>query len=175
MSELIKGLLDYSRLGLNPESKLTDLNELLGSVIKDMQSTIKESGAKIHVEKLPVLNIYPTELRLLFQNLIGNAIKFRDRQRVPEISISASKVNDEWQFTLKDNGIGIDPKNHKKVFEIFQRLHRRTEYEGSGIGLAHAKKIVTLHNGKIWFDSLPGNGSTFHFTLNPKLFSNNGK
>ena len=175
MGELIKGLLDYSRLGMNPEAKLTNINDLINSVLDDMGSSVRESGAKVHVDSMPSLYVYKTEIRLLFQNLISNSIKFRKNGITPEINISARQLNDEWEFSIQDNGIGIEPKYQEKIFEIFQRIHKRTDYEGSGIGLAHAKKIVTLHNGKIWFDSSPGIGSTFFFTLNPKLFSNNGK
>jgi signal transduction histidine kinase len=169
MSELIKGLLDYSRLGMYPEVKLTDINDLINSVLDDLGSSVRESGAKIHVGSLPVLNVYATELRLLFQNLISNAIKFRKKGIPPEISISANKGDGEWQFSVKDNGLGIETKYKEKIFEIFQRIHKRNEYEGAGIGLAHVKKIVNLHNGKIWLDSVPGIGSTFYFTLNSKL------
>ncbi len=167
MTDLIKGLLDYSRLGMAPEAGITDLNELVNLVLLDMSSSIRESRAKISVGKLPAMALYQTEIRLLFQNLISNSIKFKNPGNAPEIEISAVQENDQWQFCVRDNGIGIDPRNHEKVFEIFQRIHSRTQYEGSGIGLAHAKKIVNLHKGNIWFDSVPGKGCSFYFTLSP--------
>jgi light-regulated signal transduction histidine kinase (bacteriophytochrome) len=114
---------------------------------------------------LPVISGYATELKQLFQNLITNAIKFRKKETLPEIYISVHKNENYWQFAFKDNGIGIEEKYNEKIFAIFQRLHTRTEYEGSGIGLSHCKKIVELHKGRIWVNSTPGEGSTFYFTL----------
>ena len=105
------------------------------------------------VEILPTINGYETELRLLFQNLIENAIKYQKPDIVPEIIISAESQEKEWLFSITDNGIGIDNKQNEKIFIIFKRLHNRCEYEGTGIGLAHCKKIVELHGGKIWVES----------------------
>jgi light-regulated signal transduction histidine kinase (bacteriophytochrome) len=104
-------------------------------------------------------------MKQLFQNLIINAIKFRKKGTTPEIEISAEKHNGHWKFLVKDNGIGIDPKQADRIFVIFQRLHTRNEYEGSGIGLSHCKKIAELHKGKIWVESTPGEGSSFYFTI----------
>ncbi|HEV9035752.1 MAG TPA: ATP-binding protein, partial [Puia sp.] len=131
--------------------------------------SIRESGARIHSGELPLLRAYPTELKLLFQNLITNAVKFRQPDRYPEISISATSVDGQWKFIIGDNGIGIEKQFLERIFIIFQRLHNRTEYEGSGIGLAHCKKIVELHGGTIWADSQPGNGSRFHFTISKDI------
>src|SRR5581483_6196015 len=108
---------------------------------------------------------FSTELKLLFQNLISNSIKFQKAGVPPIIQITAQKENSYWHFMFTDNGIGIDRQYQHRIFIIFQRLHNRSEYEGSGIGLAHCKKIVELHGGKIWVESEPGKGSTFHFTL----------
>ena len=119
----------------------------------------------IKYSPLPVINGYATELKQLFQNLITNAIKFRKKETPPAINISVQKNEGYWEFAFKDNGIGIEEKYNEKIFLIFQRLHTRTEYEGSGIGLSHCKKIVELHKGKIWVESKPGEGSTFYFTL----------
>lgn len=165
MMELIRGLLDYARLGKNSETKKSDFNKIADSVIIDLDSAIKSSNAKIQVGKLPVLNVYEFEIWSLFQNIIGNALKYKKPDVDPEISISAKRVDIGWEFNISDNGIGIPPEQKDKIFEIFQRLHARDEYEGVGIGLAHCKKIVELHNGKIWVESAPEKGSSFYFFI----------
>jgi len=165
MKVLIKDLLDYSRIGREKESRRVDCNQLVGDVLADLDKIIKESGAKIRTEDLPVIQAYPTELKLLFQNLIANSIKFRKPGIPPSISINAMKENGYWTFTVADNGIGIEAQFLERIFIIFQRLHNRSQYEGSGIGLAHCRKIVELHGGRIWVASEPGNGSSFSFTL----------
>jgi light-regulated signal transduction histidine kinase (bacteriophytochrome) len=130
-----------------------------------LDDSIKGSSARLTVQELPTINGYETELRLLFQNLIENAIKYKKPDMAPEINISAGNHGREWLFSIKDNGIGIDEKYYEKIFIIFQRLHNRSEYHGTGIGLAHCKKIVELHGGKIWVESTLGAGSTFRFTI----------
>jgi light-regulated signal transduction histidine kinase (bacteriophytochrome) len=114
---------------------------------------------------MPVIRGHPTEIKQLFQNLIVNAIKFRREGVSPVIKIKPEKKPGFWQFSVSDNGIGIDEKHKDRIFIIFQRLHTRDEYEGSGIGLSHCKKIAELHGGKIWVESVPGEGSTFYFTI----------
>jgi PAS domain S-box-containing protein len=166
MKDLITGLLYYSRIGKERVLEIADCNLLINEVLADLTIAINESGAQITVNKLPQLHIYASELKQLFQNLISNAIKFNKPGNIPQISISAQKVNGIWQFAFKDNGIGIEPVNFEKIFIIFQRLHNKSEYEGTGIGLAHCKKIVELHNGKIWINSAINTGSTFFFTIN---------
>ncbi len=104
-------------------------------------------------------------MKQLFQNLISNAIKFRKKETKPEIAISSHPIKGGWEFSVEDNGIGIDEQHNDKIFVIFQRLHSRNEFEGTGIGLSHCKKIVELHGGQIWVKSKPGEGSTFHFTI----------
>lgn len=165
MRTLIKDLLVYSRIGRAIAFVLADCNILLHEVLADMDNNIKESKAKIHTDTLPVLYTFPTELKLLFQNLISNAIKFRKRGVQPEINITVTKIPGFWKFAVSDNGIGIDQQHRDRIFVIFQRLHNKKDYEGSGIGLAHCKKIVELHGGEIWVESLPGIGSTFYFTI----------
>jgi signal transduction histidine kinase len=165
MKTLIQDLLDYSRIGRQKESMLVDCAFLLKEVLADMDKSIRESETIIIREDLPVIKAYPTELKLLFQNLIANSIKFRKPATHPVIDIGAARRDGFWEFYIRDNGIGIDEKYHERIFVIFQRLHTRTEYEGSGIGLAHCKKIAELHDGKIWVDSNPGEGSVFHFTI----------
>ncbi len=130
-----------------------------------MSSRIKDTNTSFEVGSLPKVQGYQTELRLLFQNLITNAIKFRKRDTAPQIKISAQKEKGYWQFEVQDNGIGIADKHKKKIFVIFQRLHTRDEYDGTGIGLAHCQKIVDLHGGKIWVNSTPEKGSAFCFTI----------
>jgi chemotaxis family two-component system sensor kinase Cph1 len=129
----------------------------------NLQSLIQETGARISCEGLPVLIANFSELLQLFQNLIGNAIKFR-RGESPEIRITAEKKKKEWLFSVEDNGIGIAPQHVEDVFVIFKRLHTRDEYPGSGIGLAICKKIVEHNQGQIWVESQPGQGSRFYFT-----------
>lgn len=165
MQELVKALLDYSRIGKERELVQIDCNILLQDVFTDMNLSISESKAMIKSNNLPVLKGFKVELRQLFQNLISNAIKFRKKDSIPEISISAKKQGEDWLFSVEDNGIGINPDDAYKIFIIFKRLHNRNEYEGTGIGLSHCKKIVELHGGHIWVVSKPGEGSTFYFTI----------
>jgi signal transduction histidine kinase len=119
----------------------------------------------ITIKDLPVLNGYPTELRLMFHNLVSNAIKFRKKGIPPEVRISAGSDSREWIFEVDDNGIGIEEKDLEKIFTIFRQMHNRSDYEGIGIGLAHCKKIAELHRGRIWVESTPGKGSSFMFTI----------
>lgn len=165
MSQLIKGLLDYSRLGKAELDPQVDCNVIMETVLADLQSSIRDSNAIINVKQLPVLSAYPMELKLLFQNLISNAIKFRKKDQQLYVNVSACLTDDGWIFEFQDNGIGIDQRFSDKIFEIFQRLHSKSAYEGTGIGLAHCKKIVAMHNGRIWVDSIPGEGSRFYFII----------
>nr|WP_315183580.1 ATP-binding protein [uncultured Flavobacterium sp.] len=168
MRSLVKGLLDYSRIGNNKELVETDCSQIINDVQDDMTSIIQESKAKITIDTLPVLKCYPTEMRQLFQNLISNAIKFRKKDSIPEIKISVTENQNNWIFSVQDNGIGIDQKDIHKLFIIFKRLNNRDEYEGTGIGLAHCKKIVELHGGTIWANAELNKQSTFTFII-PKL------
>ena len=165
MSMLIKSLLDFSRLGRNSTLAKVDCKKIINEVMADLETMIKASGAVIEVTEMPELNVYETEMRQVFQNLIINAIKFQEKDTRPEIKISAEKINEEWKFSVSDNGIGIAPEYFERVFNIFQRLHSKEEYKGSGIGLANCKKIIQLHKGDIWVQSKPGQGSTFFFTI----------
>ena len=168
MQNLVKGLLDYTRIGKERELSKVDCKLLIYQILTDIQLSISECEALITVKELPILNAFAIELRLLFQNLISNALKFRRKGKAPEIEISAEEKENHWLFALKDNGIGIDKNDKDKIFIIFKRLHNRGEYEGTGIGLSHSKKIVELHGGQIWVESNIGEGSTFYFTI-PKL------
>jgi PAS domain S-box-containing protein len=168
MMNLVEGLLDYARLGKNAEFERIDLNEIVAAVVNDLETSIKFSNAKIRVNELPVLNALKMEIRLLFQNLISNAIKYRKQESAPEIDISVKRVNAGWEFAVSDNGIGIPSDQREKIFVIFQRLHGRDEYDGIGIGLAHCRKIAELHDGKIWVESELDIGSTFYFLIPSK-------
>jgi PAS domain S-box-containing protein len=165
MKELVKDLLEYSLLGKESKLNTIDCNRIVESVLIDLDGSITQSNARIVVQELPTINGYETELRLLFQNLIANAIKYQKTGNIPEIKIVSDCLNNGWLFKISDNGIGIDEKYRDKIFILFQRLHNRNEYEGTGIGLAHCKKIVELHGGRIWVESTPGKGSTFIFTI----------
>ncbi len=165
MKILINDLLEYSRLGNKKELQEIDCNNLIHEVLADLDKKINDEQAVITVEKLPVIKGYRTEMKQLFQNLIVNAIKFKRKDTIPEINITANHQYSQWSFAISDNGIGIPEEHRERIFIIFQRLHTRTEYEGSGIGLAHCKKIVGLHGGKIWVDSAPGEGTTFNFNI----------
>jgi light-regulated signal transduction histidine kinase (bacteriophytochrome) len=164
MKNLIDDLLDYSRIGQKKEMTLIDCNHLVKDVQQDLQAKIKETNGTLEVGDLPVVLGFQTELRLLFQNLISNGLKFTKAGIAPVIKVSAHE-KDSWTFIIQDNGIGIADKHKSKIFNIFHRLHNRDEYEGTGIGLAHCKKIIELHKGEIWVNSEPGEGSTFLFTI----------
>ncbi len=172
MKKLIDSLLEYSRLGRNREYTQIDLSKVYAELEKDLDAVLKETNAKITVGNLPKVKGSEIELRLVFQNLISNAIKFREAGKIPEINITSVKVTDlsdqaadYWKISVKDNGIGIPEEHKDRIFAIFQRLHSRDEYKGTGIGLAHCKKIVEAHGGKIWLTSEQGKGSTFYFTI----------
>ncbi|MES1198051.1 MAG: PAS domain S-box protein [Chitinophagaceae bacterium] len=165
MKNLIKDLLDYSRIGRKKELEQVDCNIVLQEVLADITVAIKETQAEIKSCRLPVIKGNPTEIKQLFQNLVINAIKFKKENESPRINICARKKNHHWEFSCADNGIGISNEHSERIFVIFQRLHTRNEYEGSGIGLAHCKKIVELHGGRIWVESVLDRGSTFYFTI----------
>lgn len=165
MRNMVKSLLDYSRIGRKRVLSDVDCQKLLSDVCIDLHDEILVSGAQVDYGRMPVIMGYEPELKQLFYNLISNAIKFRKKDVVPLVSVSAQSYSDGWRFAVSDNGIGIEPEYIEKVFLIFQRLNTRDAYDGSGIGLAHCKKIVELHNGEISAESVPGEGSTFYFNI----------
>ena len=169
MQRLINDLLAYSRIGRKDDSLLTELdcNQVLRRVLESMSVIIASSNAKVTFDPLPILNGNESSFVQLFQNLIGNALKFHG-QEPPRIHINAKQSGQEWIFCVKDNGIGIEPQYKEKIFLIFQRLHSREEYPGTGIGLSICKKIVESYGGKIWVESEPGKGSNFYFTIPTK-------
>ena len=168
MNTLIKDLLSYSRITTHAKpSKINNIEKILKDALYNLQESIKESSAVITYDKMPILTVDKTQFTQLFQNLLSNAIKFR-REEPPRIHIGVKKISDEWLFSVKDNGIGIESKYFGKLFNIFYRLHTKEEYPGTGIGLPICKKIVQRYNGKIWVESEFGKGSTFYFTIIPE-------
>jgi signal transduction histidine kinase len=164
MQQLIDDLLTYSRVGTRGKPmKPADSQSVLNATIANLSVAIQESGAVVTYDPLPLVMADEIQLVQLFQNLIGNAIKFHG-DKPPRVHVSAKQNGNRWVFSVKDNGIGIDPQYFERIFLIFQRLHRE-EYPGTGTGLAIAKRIVERHGGQIWIESQPGKGSTFYFTM----------
>ncbi|ARJ66962.1 hypothetical protein WV31_15435 [Magnetospirillum sp. ME-1] len=167
MDSLILDLLEYSRIGRNAlPDQAVDLGLALATAQSNLTVAIEESGATLNLpETLPSLCVDMGEFVRLFQNLIGNAIKYRSPDRAPVISVTATPRPNAWEFRIADNGIGIESQYYDRVFQIFQRLHSRAETAGTGIGLAVCKRVVNRYRGRIWVESVPGEGSTFCFTL----------
>ena len=165
MKSLVQDLLIFSRIGKEKKKSMVDMNALLENIMKDLTDRIKSNGAIVTWDNLPYIPGYQVELRSLFQNLLSNAMKFQKPGVAPVIKISSKKIIDGVEFSVKDNGIGISDTHKERIFEIFQRLHNKDEYEGTGIGLAHCKKIVALHHGDIWVESELGEGCNFKFTI----------
>jgi len=165
IQQLIGDLLSYTRLGAQSFSpQKVDLEKVMDNALSNLNIAIEESHAEIVRDPLPEVVADPTYMLLLFQNLIGNALKFRDKHR-PRIRVSAKQMTDHWSFSIQDNGIGIDAQYFNKIFVVFQRLHSRDQYPGTGIGLALCKKVVEQQGGKIWVESKVGVGSNFSFTI----------
>jgi two-component system, chemotaxis family, sensor kinase Cph1 len=165
MRLLIDDLLAYSRIERSEaKAALTDANEALAEALENLQMKISETGCRIQHAQLPTVFFNHTQLVQLFQNIIGNAVKFSGPGEC-KIDIAVKRTDKDWVFSIRDSGIGIDPTHHERIFEVFQRLHSRTEYPGTGIGLAVCKKIVDRHAGKIWVESRLGGGSTFFFSV----------
>jgi signal transduction histidine kinase len=165
MRSLVRDLLHLARVGRGePRREPLDTEAVLGQALENLAGPITERGADVDTGPLPVVSGDPGQLSLLFQNLVGNAIKFSDGD-APRVSISASIDGEHAQFAVRDNGIGIDPKHAERIFQPFQRLHGEDRYEGTGIGLAICQRIVTHHGGRIWAEGRVGAGSTFRFTL----------
>jgi PAS domain S-box-containing protein len=165
MERLISDLLAFSRLGSHGgDFAPADLETILNAALHNLQTSLQNSQAKITRDTLPTLTVDATQMMQLFQNLIGNAIKFRG-ERPPEIHVGAQQEPGRWVFSVRDNGIGIESLYFERIFQIFQRLHTRKYYPGTGIGLAICKKIVERHHGAIWVESTPGQGTTFHFSI----------
>jgi PAS domain S-box-containing protein len=165
MQTLINDLLAYSRIGRRGELiQTTEAEAALQATLENLKLAIQEHGARVTNDSLPTVQADPTQLIQLFQNLIGNALKFR-AERPPQIHVGVADEGQFWQFSVHDNGIGIEPKYFERIFQVFQRLHTRRDYKGTGIGLAICKKIIERHGGRIWIRSEVGQGTTFYFTL----------
>lgn len=166
MQQLIVDLLAYSRVNSKELNiRQADSEALLASAMQNLRDAIEESGAFVECDQLPEVWVDKAQFIQLFQDLLGNAIKFRRKEAPLRIHISAKDTGAEWRFSVQDNGIGIDPRHSDRIFQIFQRLHTRAEYPGTGIGLAVCQKIAERHGGEIWVESKPGVGSTFRFTI----------
>ncbi len=165
MEDLINGLLNYAQVeNKEREFAATDCNTVLDKAITNLGKAIVENDAVVTRDSLPVVGADHVLLTQLFQNLIANALKFKGVER-PQVHVSVEKKANQWIFSARDNGIGIDQQHFDRIFEMFQKVHSRTKYPGSGIGLALCKKIVEIHGGQIWLESRPGEGTTFYFTI----------
>ncbi len=169
MRALIAGLLEYSQISPTENIALSDLNEIFRNSVCNLEDKVKRYDAKITVGHLPTIKCSAMHIGLLFQNIISNAIKFSNDLNAPDITIDCEERVDDWLFRIKDNGIGINKKSFNEIFIMFRRLHNQDEYSGHGIGLAHCKRIVELHNGEIWVDSIVGEGSQFSFTISKNM------
>ena len=168
MQGLINDLLQYSRVGTRGRApEPTDSGAVLERALLNLKLALEDNRASVTSDPLPVVLADDRQLEQLFQNLVGNAVKYHG-DGPPRVHVSAQRSNGSWMFAIKDNGIGIEPQYYERIFQIFQRLHTRKEYSGTGIGLAVCKKIVERHGGRIWVESTPGKGSTFMFTLSAK-------
>ena len=165
MRSLVTGLLEYSNIGQKTERRVIDCNLLMCTIQEDLHASILENQATIIFDPLPMVYGVETEVRQLFQNILSNSIKFRRPEVPPYIKISSQKIDDFHQFRFEDNGIGIAPQDHDKIFTVFRRLHPKNKYEGNGLGLALCRRIVETHGGKIWTESNKKEGSTFCLTL----------
>jgi len=165
MQQLIQDLLSYSRLTTRGKAlQFTQAGAACNAALENLRDSIKNANAEVSVGPLPTVLADATQLAQLFQNLIGNAIKYRNKRK-PKIGVDARSNGNEWVFSVQDNGIGIEPQYFERIFQMFQRLHTRKDYSGTGIGLAICRKIAERHGGKIWVESHPGRGSTFLFTI----------
>lgn len=166
MQKMILDILTFSRVGREePKIEKIDSNQIVQDVLGEFEAIITQKRARVIYDSLPTLEGCPTLLRVLFQNLIGNALKFQDGTKSPEVKIGAELKDGGWRFSIHDNGIGIDPAFNDRVFTIFQRIHRKEEYPGTGIGLSTCKKFIEFCGGKIWFESTLGTGTIFSFVI----------
>ena len=169
MENVTSGLLIHSEIGRKIQKyQVINLNHLIKQIRSDLETSIVESKATFKVKRLPKISGDPMQIGLLFQNLISNSLKYRKKRTAPIITIGYENKKTYWEFFVQDNGIGLVKANQEKIFEVFRRLHNKTEYEGLGIGLSSCKRIVENHGGKIWVESKLRKGSTFYFTIPKK-------
>jgi len=166
MEALVRDLLTYCQVTkMNAPLEISDAEVALQTALANLTATISETGARVTTDKLPHLPVHILHLQQLFQHLIGNAIKFRSPVRLPTVHVSAERQREWWVFSVIDNGIGIELEYRERIFGLFRRLHTIDDYPGTGIGLAICKRIVDRYDGRIWVDSVLGQGSAFRFAL----------
>jgi light-regulated signal transduction histidine kinase (bacteriophytochrome) len=166
MEMLVRDLLAYTQAAqLEPPAEAVDTNAALSSALANLAGAIKESGARVTSDPLPPVQVHATQLQQLFQNLIGNAIKYRRAETPPVVRVAVRRDGASWLFSVSDNGLGIEAEYKERIFGLFKRLHTGDEYSGTGIGLAICERIVERYQGRIWVESEPGAGSSFFFTL----------
>lgn len=166
MNTLISELLEYSQLGnLDTPKEWVDTNSVVQTVLDYYSTTLEESGGRVYFSSLPNLWVRKVPFELLIRNLLGNSLKYRKPEIPPQITLSAMELENHWEFAVRDNGIGFEPEHAKSIFQMFKRLHTRQEFAGTGMGLATCQRIVEQHDGEIWAESIPGQGSVFRFTL----------
>ncbi|MGB7273007.1 MAG: response regulator [Geitlerinemataceae cyanobacterium] len=165
MQQLIEDLLAYSQVEVSRSLEVVDCNEILAEAMENLEAAIAKTNAKVNIKPLPRLKGKSAQLIQVFQNVLGNALKFTHPNIPPKIKVWADEREDEWVFQVRDNGIGIEPHHFDRLFQLFARLHPNDRFPGTGIGLATCKKIVESHGGNIWIESTPGKGTTFLFTL----------
>ncbi|RRB04639.1 sensor histidine kinase [Larkinella rosea] len=168
MRNLINDVLDFSRIGSEIAFTQVDLKLLVDEILEEQQAEILTSGAKLDIDPLPIITGHRTDLKQLFQNLISNALKYRQANVPPHIRIEATEDLHQYRFSISDNGIGIENQYFDRIFQVFQRLHGRNKYSGNGIGLATCKKVIDIYGGQIWLESTLGSGTTIYFTI-PKV------
>jgi light-regulated signal transduction histidine kinase (bacteriophytochrome) len=165
MQDLIRGVLAYSRVDSRSRPFMPiPFLDVFSDAVALLESSIRDAGGQVTCSELPVVMGDRSQFVQLMQNLIGNGLKYHG-DKSPHVHVSAERNEDEWTFSVRDNGIGIDPKYYERIFEIFKRLHDQKEYPGTGIGLAVCRRVVNRHGGRIWVESEAGHGSVFHFTL----------
>jgi len=166
MGRMIRDLLEYTRAATISDGahEIVDLNEALEAAVENLRASIEESQATVTHDSLPSVRAEQVHLQQIFQNLVSNAIKYRGRE-APRVHVGAVRRNGTWEFSVKDNGIGIEPRYQDQVFGLFKRLHSASRYSGTGLGLAICRKLVERYQGQIWVESKPGEGATFFFTI----------
>ena len=165
MKDLVIGLMNYSLIGKESVLKEIDCTSIANEALSGFGKLIETTKAEIKINNLPIISGFENDLKLLFHQLIDNALKFQEKGNRPNLTISAENQGTDWMFKFQDNGIGFEMKNKHKIFVTYKQLHNRNEFSGIGMGLTHCKKIVELHKGKIWAESIPGKGSVFYFTI----------